>query len=236
MIVENLVKLQNIDTQLTDIDELLGDLPLKVEELKNQEVALIDEVAQNKERIKQIELSCSKNEGTLLDLKEKIDKHKDQLFLVTNNKQYDAIMHEIDHLKHERDEIETEELLSLQEKDTLEASTTEKEESLESLTTDLGERRKKLERVISESAEEKNVLEVQRDEAVQAITPPILALYKKVINARNGLAVVEIVNNSCGGCGAIVPIQTVSEIKNASTVHNCGSCGRFLYKDKEEKI
>ena len=155
------------------------------------------------------------------------DKLKEEIF---------GKLRELGEVVNERDEIETEELLSLQEKDTLEASTTEKEESLESLTTDLGERRKKLERVISESAEEKNVLEVQRDEAVQAITPPILALYKKVINARNGLAVVEIVNNSCGGCGAIVPIQTVSEIKNASTVHNCGSCGRFLYKDKEEKI
>ncbi|MBL7014664.1 MAG: hypothetical protein ISR83_09640 [Candidatus Marinimicrobia bacterium] len=234
--IRNLVKLQHIDTQLTDIDELLGDLPIRVDELNNQEKSLIDEVAQNKERIKEIELSCSKNEGKLLDLKEKIEKHKDQLFLVTNNKQYDAIMNEMDHLKQEKDLIETEELLWLEEKDGLESSTTEKEESLESLTADLGDRRIKLERVISESAEEKSVLEVQRNDAAQGIAPPIIALYNKVIKARNGLAVVEIVNSSCGGCGAIVPIQTVSEIKNSLAVHNCGSCGRFLYKEKSEKV
>ncbi len=232
--IEQLVKLQSIDTQLRDIEELLGDLPTRVDELNKKEKSLLDKLSSNKERIKEIDLACSKNEGKLLDLKDKIDKHKDQLFLVTNNKQYDAIMHEIDHLKQERDRIETEELEWLEEKETLDSETKEKEESLESLTADLSERRQKLETAISNSADEKNVLERDRDEASKEVSQPVMLVYEKVIRARNGLAVAEIVNNSCGGCGAIVPPQTVSEIRNGTKLHNCGSCGRFLYKEKSK--
>ncbi|MBT3299469.1 MAG: hypothetical protein HN657_03810 [Candidatus Marinimicrobia bacterium] len=235
MIIENLVKLQDIDTQLTDIEELLGDLPTKVEDLNNQEKGLVDIVTENKSRVKEIDLSCAKNEGKLQDIKEKIEKYKEQLFAVTNNKQYDAMMNEMDFLKQDRDKIETEELNWLEEKETLETETKEKEDSLEALTLDLRSRRETLKIAILNSAEEKKVLEEQRSEATKDLSPEIMALYKKVLNARNGYAVVELVNNACGGCGAVVPPQTASEIRNNLAVHNCGSCGRFIYGKKKEQ-
>ena len=115
-VIQQIVALQQIDSQLQDIAELLGDLPVKVNELKEEESALIQSVQDGKFRIKELELELNKLDGQMTDYKSKIDKYKDQLFLVINNKQYDALMHEIDHLKEEKSRIESEILIFLEEK------------------------------------------------------------------------------------------------------------------------
>ena len=104
--IHQIITLQHIDSQLKDIAELLGDLPTKVEELKDEESALIQSVEDGKIRLKELDLELNKSEGLMKDINVKINKHKDQLFLVTSNKQYDALQLEIDHLKGELDEIE----------------------------------------------------------------------------------------------------------------------------------
>ena len=100
----SLVELQNVDTQLKDLNELLGDLPKKVEKLRLEEEGLINDVNQGKDRLKEIELSLNKAEHQMADYKAKINKLKDQLSLVTSNKQYDALTQEIEYLKTELDE------------------------------------------------------------------------------------------------------------------------------------
>ena len=95
----SLVELQNVDTQLKDLNELLGDLPKKVEKLRLEEEGLINDVNQGKDRLKEIELSLNKAEHQMADYKAKINKLKDQLSLVTSNKQYDALTQEIEYLK-----------------------------------------------------------------------------------------------------------------------------------------
>ena len=100
-LIEQLKQLQDIDTKLQDINELLGDLPERVEELDEQESRLIQSIDNNLSRIKTLEIELSKIGVRSSDVNNKIEKLKDQLFLVTNNKQYHAIMNEIDHLKEE---------------------------------------------------------------------------------------------------------------------------------------
>ena len=60
----------------------------------------------------------------------------------------------------------------------------------------------------------------------------ILKIYDRVIEHRGGLAVVQLQGSACGGCGAHIPPQTVSEVRAKSAVHTCGVCGRFLYHNK----
>ena len=144
-VIQRIVTLQKIDSQLQDIAELLGDLPIKVDELKNEESALIKSVEDGKARIKELGLEISKFDGQMTDIRVKIEKHKDQLFLVTTNKQYDALQHEIDHLKAGLDDIEIKTLEFTEEQETLEERIKSEEENLETLSNDLIERREKLE-------------------------------------------------------------------------------------------
>ena len=154
-VIQQIVVLQKIDSQLQDIAELLGDLPRKVDALKDEESALIKSVEDGKSRIKELDLELNKFDGQMADYKGKIDKHKDQLFLVTTNKQYDALQHEIDHLKGELDVIETKSLEFGEEKEILEERIKSEEENLESLSTDLVGRREKLEIIMNDSSEER---------------------------------------------------------------------------------
>jgi len=228
-VIQRIVALQKIDSQLQDIAELLGDLPRKVDALKNEESALIKSVEDGKTRIKELELEISKFDGQMTDIKEKIDKHKDQLFLVTTNKQYDALQYEIDHLKAGLDDIETKTLEYTEEKETLEERIKSEEENLDTLSKDLIERREKLEVLMNESSEKKTKLKLQRDKKRKDIENTTLSRYDRIHAARKGISVIHVHGTACGGCGAFIPPQIISEVKAEKGSHTCDSCSRFLY-------
>lgn len=230
--MEQLIRLQNIDTKLKDLNDLLGDLPSKVEDLNNQEESTKDSITSKKSRSKELDVEINKTELDVSALIGKIDKLKDQLFLVTNNKQYDALMTEIDHLKEKRTGSENKLIELMEEKESTIELIGSMESELQSLSETLTVRRKKLELVIEESAEEKNSLQKQRDQNVKDIDQNTLNVYSRVIEHRGGLAVVPLQGSACGGCGAHIPPQTVSEVRAKSAVHTCGVCGRFLYHNK----
>ena len=231
MSIARLVELQDIDSQLEDLNSLLGDLPKMVDELNEKENSLKDRVETDKVSLKEINLKSSKSEKVNSDIQEKINKLTDQLFLVTNNKQYDALTNEIEHLKEQKKENEELLISNLEEKETLEKNINENEASLEELKTDLDVRRNKLDEALSETADEKAALENSRKKQVTEIDDNTMQVYNKVISARSGIAVVPLSGNSCGGCGAALPLQMVSEIR-AGDLHNCQSCGRFVYNKK----
>ena len=231
MSITRLVELQDIDSQLEDLNSLLGDLPKMVDELNEKENSLKDRVEADKVSLKEINLNSSKSEKVNSDIQGKINKLTDQLFLVTNNKQYDALTNEIEHLKELKKENEELLISNLEEKETLEKNINENEASLEELKTDLDIRRNKLDEALSETADEKAALEDSRKKQVTEIDDSTMQVYNKVISARSGIAVVPLSGNSCGGCGAALPLQMVSEIRSGD-LHNCQSCGRFVYNKK----
>jgi hypothetical protein len=227
-----LIELQDVDTQLRDINELLGDLPKKVDKLRYEEEGLINNVKEGKDRLKEIELSLNKAEHQMVDLKGKIDKLKDQLSLVTSNKQYDALTQEIEYLKQELDEVELKDLEFEEEKESLTSDIKEKEENLESLSNDLSDRRIKLEALMDESAENKSALEKEREKKLVNIDESILNRYTRISTAREGLAVVNLDGSACAGCGFVVPPQDVNDIRDKDNYYNCDICSRFIYYKK----
>ena len=230
--VTQLVELQAVDTKLQDLNELLGDLPKKVDKLRLEEESLINAVDKGNNRLKEIELALNKAEHHMAEIKQKIDKLKDQLSLVTSNKQYDALTQEIEYLKQAMNDAELEDLELEEEKETLQNDLHEKEENLESLSEDLRIRRDRLENLIAESANKKSELEKEREEKSIHIDPSVLGRYVRIRDARDGLAVLTIDRNSCSGCGFVVPPQTVSVIRKKTLLYNCDVCSRFLYFDK----
>ena len=231
MSVKYLVELQDIDTQLEDLNSLLGNLPKMVEELNKKENDLLSRIEENKIKLKNINLNTNKSETSNSQIDEKINKLTDQLFLVTNNKQYDALTNEIEHLQDQKSNHETDLLTYIEEKDIIEKEIDDDEKLCEELKEDLNNRRVKLEKAMSETAEEKEALEKSRNEKVSEIDENIIQIYTKVISARSGVAVVSLSGDSCGGCGAALPPQKASEVRSGE-LHRCDSCGRFLYSNK----
>ena len=228
MSITNLVELQEIDSQLEDLNSLLGDLPKMVADLNDQESSLQNKIDNDKTSLKDVNLNTNKSETTNSELQEKINKLTDQLFLVTNNKQYDALTVEIEHLKEQKDEHESLIISYMEEKEILEKNITENETQIKDLKTDLDIRRKKLDDALSDTAEEKKALEKSRVNRIAKIDEITIQVYNKVISARSGVAVVSLSGHSCGGCGASLTLQLASEIRAGET-HRCDSCGRFVY-------
>ena len=234
MSMENLIELQGIDTKLKDLNDLLGDLPSKVEGLNQQEESIKQSLQSNKNRLKELEVELHKKEVSISQLDGKVESLKDQLFLVTNNKQYDALMKEIDHLKDKKSTFESETIELLEEKEKLIQDVESMESDLTGLSDDLSKRRLKLETAISQSADEKSILEKEKQARIDKIDLNIMSVYDKVMDARGGLAVVPIVGSGCGGCGAHIPPQTLTEVRANTGIHRCDICGRFLYN--QEKV
>ena len=232
MSITNLVELQEIDSQLEDLNSLLGDLPKMVADLNDQESSLQNKIDNDKISLKDVNLNTNKSETTNSELQEKINKLTDQLFLVTNNKQYDALTVEIEHLKEQKDEHESLIISYMEEKEILEKNITENETQIKDLKTDLDIRRKKLDDALSDTAEEKKALEKSRINRIAKIDEITIQVYNKVISARSGIAVVSLSGHSCGGCGASLTLQLASEIRAGET-HRCDSCGRFVYSKKK---
>ena len=141
-------------------------------------------------------------------------------------------MVKIDHLKEQQSSCETESIKLMEEKEKMIENIKNMESNLEVLSKDLVERRKKLKSAISESADQKSDLEDMRAKELEEIDDNILSLYDNVLQARDGIAVVPLVGSGCGGCGAHVPPQKVTEIRAKSGIHRCDMCGRFLYQEK----
>ena len=232
--MENLIELQGIDTKLKDLNDLLGDLPSKVEGLNQQEESIKHSLQSNKNRLKELEVELHKKEVGISQLDGKVESLKDQLFLVTNNKQYDALMKEIDHLKDKKSTFENETIELLEEKEKLTQDVESMESDLTGLSDDLSKRRLKLETAISQSADEKSILEKEKQARIDKIDLNTMSVYDKVMDARGGLAVVPIVGSGCGGCGAHIPPQTLTEVRANTGIHRCDICGRFLYN--QEKV
>ena len=231
--IKNLIDLQEIDSQLMELEDILGDLPKKVDGLILEEKQAIKSIDDGKQRIKEIQLDLSKIELRVKEDNEKISHLKDQLFKVTTNKQYDAIMQEIDHLKDQLDKDETVDIELMEEKDLLEERVKSQETNVESVSKDLSERRKSLENMLQESAEQKEQLENDRDKLIKEIEPSVIKRYNIVRKARRGTAVVPVLGASCSGCGAMVPPQKIAEIRIDKIPLTCDECSRFLFIEKQ---
>ncbi len=231
--IHHLKELQSIDSSLSEIRSYLGDLPVKVDELKSKETQIINELEEGKERLKHIEVEMNKIEVEINSSKEKIDSLKDQLFKVNNNRQYDALMVEIDYLKESIDKMETNELERLEEKSQLTEKVKSQEENLETLTTDLSERRARLESTMAKSGDQKEKLEEERASQRDEIPQSLLSRYDRIAQARKGLAVVSVNGSACDGCGAAIPPQIVAYVRTKSGLHNCDVCGRFLFWEEK---
>ncbi|MBC8175168.1 MAG: hypothetical protein H8E82_05900 [Candidatus Marinimicrobia bacterium] len=232
-IISQLVQLQNVDSKLMELENLQGNLPAKVEHLSDEQNRLNISVSTKEERLQEIQLETRKLEGIVADNEVKLKKLQDQLYIVKTNREYDALMTEIDHLKLTIDDAEIRELELSEEKDRIEEELKIDTLKLEEISEELAIQKEMLEKTIASTDKEKQEFMSQRETIIPNIEPRYLSIYNRVRQARDGLAVVNVVNRVCGGCHARLTSQMISEIRSGTIVHTCPACRRFLYWDPD---
>ena len=234
-VVDQIILLHDVDSKLFEINKLLGDLPGQVEELTTQEENLKNSLAEKEELLKKTTVDIETSENIIATSQEKINTLKDKLTdgSISTNKEYDAMMETIDYEKNLVSEKETELLTLMETKDTLSKEIEEDKSNLDTLIQDLASKKEALESKLSEVSDEKSSLEEERNNIIKNIDDSILAQYQTIYEARNGVAVAEILDDSCGECGSFIPAHLVNEAL-AKQVVFCGNCGRFVYQSNSE--
>ena len=235
-VVDQIILLHDVDSKLFEINKLLGDLPGQVEELVAKEKNLKNSLVEKEELLKKTTVDIETSENIIATGQEKIKTLKDKLTdgSISTNKEYDAMMETIDYEKNLVSEKETELLTLMETKDTLSKEIEEDKSNLDTLIQDLISKKEALESKLSEVSDEKNSLEEERNNIIKNIDDSILAQYQTIYEARNGVAVTEILDDSCGECGSFIPPQLVNEALEKQIVF-CGNCGRFLYTITDEE-
>ena len=233
--LEQLIKLQEIDHRLLEIKEDMGDLPSKVESQELEIATIQSKNEQKQKRIVQIDKDIRHHESEIEDFSTKLEKYKEQLFLVKSNKEYDAISHEIDHMKTTISESESVQLQFEEEKIELNEAIKLNTNKIESTEELLSDNRVELQSEIAKTTHEQEELNSNRNILYKDIEPTYLSKYETLRNAQDGVGMASIIGSACGGCYSQLPPQTVIEIKENKQIITCPGCDILQFWDGAEE-
>lgn len=227
--LQDLWKIQQIDSKLDNVRALMGELPMEVADLEDEIVGLETRVGHIAEEIKEIEAEVSMKKNSIKEFNKQIEKYDDQLNNIKNSREYDAITKE--------KEIAGLEILSAEKKirelgKMLEAKAeiqTKSVEDLNSRKKDLEFKKGELTEIEKENEEELTRLAKESEKALSAIEPRLARAYSRIrTNMKNGVSVAPIIRGSCGGCFSKIPPQRQSDIRAHFRIIDCEHCGRIL--------
>lgn len=227
-----LYSLQQIDSQIDKIRIVRGELPLEVQDLEDEIVGLETRVTNYKEDIEAIEKNIKGKQEDIKNSLAMIKKYEDQQMNVRNNREYDSLSKEIEF---QTLEIQLSEKKINENKASLENKKLEIEDSEKLLAerkNDLVIKNNELADIVTETEKEEKELINLSEKQHGVIDDRLLTAYHRIRkNARNGLAVVKIERDACGGCFNKIPPQHQLDIRMHKKIIVCEYCGRILVDD-----
>ncbi len=226
--LSTLYELQLIDDQLDELEELRGDLPSAVNELKNFIQGLQNQISdKEEEKVESIE-KRKENEEEIERLNENLKKFKAQLYQVRNNKEYDALTKEIDHCESEVEKLtnENDALEELVEKIKIEVE--EIKPQLDEKNEELSIKGEELKKIIKTNEREEAKLREKRDKIAEKVRKPDYNTYMRIRKAKGGKGIVTLVRGACSGCHNVIPPQRQLEVRGNKRLFTCESCGRLI--------
>ncbi len=234
--LDALYQLQKIDSEIDRIRTIRGELPLEVQDLEDELSGLGTRIAKIQEEIKELETEIQDRKNATKDSELAISKYKEQQNNVRNNREFESLAKEI-----EFQELE----IKLHDKKSKEAKfklTSKKElldeakERLEFRQVDLNTKQSQLNEIVSETQKDEEKLIAQSEKAKKNIDERLLVAYDRLReNAKNGLAVVPVDRDACGGCFNKIPPQRQLDIQSKRKIIVCEHCGRVLVPTQEEQ-
>jgi predicted nucleic acid-binding Zn-ribbon protein len=224
-----LYSLQKVNSEIDKIRTLRGELPLEVQDLEDEIAGLQTRVEKYQDEVKNLESAVATKKNEIVEAQSLIDKYKEQQNNVRNNREFESLGKEIEYqtLEIELCEKRIKEFAnqSKEKNDVIEES----KKTLDERTNDLNEKKSELDEIIKDTEKEEELLLKKREDYEAIIEERLLTAYKKIRkNARNGLAVVTVERDACGGCFNKIPPQRQLDIRSRKKIIVCEYCGRIL--------
>ena len=227
--LKSLYQLQLIFSEIDRIKTLRGELPLEVQDLEDEVAGLRTRIANFTADIENIKSEEGKRKAKIEEAKAMIAKYTEDQNNVRNNREYDLLAKEIEFQSLEVEFCEKKLRQYAAEQKTKQEDIARTEDLLEDRIKALEEKRSELEEIISETREEEEKLRDRAKALELSIEPRLLQSFKRIRkNTRNGLGVVYVQRDACGGCFNKIPPQRQLDIKMRKKIIVCEYCGRIM--------
>ena len=230
--LKNMFELQLIDSQIDEIQILKGELPIEVSDLEDDIAGLETRISRLENTVKDLDDEVNKHQANINEANALIERYEKQMDNVKNNREYDALTKEIEmqrleiQLSNKKIKATKEEMFKKEE--TLKAT----QDRLTSKQADLKTKKVELEQIIEKTDKDEKKLRALSDKAREKVEERLMRSYDKIRNSyRNGLAVVTVERDACGGCFNQIPPQMQLEIAQRKKIIACEHCGRILVDD-----
>ena len=229
---EKLKALYQLQTTLSAIDEkkaLRGELPLEVQDLEDEIEGLTIRIDKIKREIDEFQKAVSQKKAEINEAQASVDRYKEQLNDVKNNREYDTLSKEIEFQSLEI-ELCNKKIREAQAR--IEEKTNElqaNEENIKDRQNDLDMKKGELDEIMEETRAEEEKLKEKVSELEAKIEPRLLTSFLRIRkNARNGLGIVYVQRDACGGCFNKIPPQRQLDIRMRKKIIVCEYCGRIM--------
>ncbi|MBQ8968881.1 MAG: hypothetical protein IJ064_04005 [Bacteroidaceae bacterium] len=227
--LKNLYQLQTMLSEIDKIKTLRGELPLEVQDLEDEIEGLTTRIEKIQSEIVELKREIADRRGSIEASTASITKYKEQMDNVRNNREYDSLNKEIEYQTldielNQKKIREAEEVVHRKEEEVQNCSTQVTERR-----TDLDIKKSELDEIISETKAEEEKLRERSKNLEVTIEPRLLAAFKRIRrNSRNGLGIVYVQRDACGGCFNKIPPQRQLDIRMRKKIIVCEYCGRIM--------
>ena len=229
-----LYELQKIDSQIDEINKVKGELPLEVQDLEDEIEGLKTRIDNINNEIEEFNSLTKQRKREVDQAKIQISHYKEQQNNVRNNREYDSITKEIEYQELEIELAEKrlkEYAVAIKNK---KVQLEDAEAVVADRNIDLAAKKSELESIEAETADQVAALEAKAEKAKTKIDERLLTAYGRIRHSvRNGLAVVTVQRDACGGCFNRIPPQRQADVRQGKKLIVCEYCGRILVDDKE---
>jgi predicted nucleic acid-binding Zn-ribbon protein len=228
--LKTLIDLQSVDTRIAALETEVARLPKEIAAVQAGIQTVKQEVDAGKTRLDAAKKEQRARDKDLESVQAKRSKTEGRLYEVKTNKEYSAVLAEIEDIKQEKGRVEEEILVLMESQERLAVDIKDAESRFKTREAQGKQEeaafREKLRAVEVDLA----LARAERAELARQLPPAVLADYDKLLRARGGLALAQVVKpNLCGGCRMTVTPQRLQDLRTQSALLPCESCGRYLY-------
>jgi predicted nucleic acid-binding Zn-ribbon protein len=227
--LELLWELQKIDLELKSIKEGRDRYPKEMKKLEEKQKIERERIQKEKEKVESLEKKRRQREGQLNVEQEKIKRAEGRMSEVKTNKEYQALLSEIDAIKEANSRMEEEILQVLDEIDEIKKDLLKREKEVGVILERIEVERKKLQEKIAHDEKAWNEQMERREVLSRQIESKLFKLYNTLKEKRQGVGVVSAKNETCQGCFVNVPPQMFIEVQKNNILIRCPNCNRILY-------
>ena len=230
-----LIKIQECDSLLVKLSAKKKTLPEELEKLDKEFIAFEEGIKKNKVKYDELKSRHVENENKIKKINDGIVKTKERMLEVKNNKEYQAMLKEIETAESSRGEVETAIISLLEELDKLSALVKKDEEILQQNKNKYEQEKKTMEDDLNAVDTDVADWEQKRIELQKIIPDELMLQYERIKKRNKGIGVTSVWKAVCNGCHMNIPPQLYNEVQRSDELFSCPNCNRIIYFQDMEK-